>query len=106
MNNDECEVDVRDVEYQQQAGKAWLARIYQPKGTGPFPTIVDVHGGAWHNGDRTNNAGIDQALAAKGYHYQFIFARSAVHCDRAVKQQTLPEALEYVWQGYPTATPQ
>jgi acetyl esterase/lipase len=27
---------------------------------------VDVHGGAWHNGDRTNNAGIDQALAAKG----------------------------------------
>ena len=64
--NDEFEVDVRDVEYQQQAGKAWLARIYQPKGTGPFPAIVDVHGGAWHNGDRTNNAGIDRALAAKG----------------------------------------
>jgi acetyl esterase/lipase len=66
ITNDEFEVDVRDVEYQQQAGKAWLARIYQPKGTGPFPTIVDVHGGAWHNGDRTNNAGIDRALAAKG----------------------------------------
>ena len=64
--NDEFEVDVRDVEYQQQAGKAWLARIYQPKGTGPFPAIVDVHGGAWHNGDRTNNTGIDRALAAKG----------------------------------------
>ena len=64
--NDEFEVDVRDVEYQQQTGKAWLARIYQPKGTGPFPAIVDVHGGAWHNGDRTNNAGIDRALAAKG----------------------------------------
>jgi acetyl esterase/lipase len=27
---------------------------------------VDVHGGAWHNGDRTNNAGIDRVLAAKG----------------------------------------
>ena len=66
ITNDEFEVDVRDVEYQNQAGKAWLARIYQPKGTGPFPTIVDVHGGAWHNGDRTNNAGIDRALAAKG----------------------------------------
>jgi acetyl esterase/lipase len=62
----EFEVDVRDIEYQYQAGKAWLARIYQPKGTGPFPTIVDVHGGAWHNGDRTNNAGIDTALAARG----------------------------------------
>jgi acetyl esterase len=66
VNNIEYEVDERDVEYQRQAGKPWLARIYQPKGTGPFTAIVDVHGGAWHNGDRTNNAGIDRALAAKG----------------------------------------
>jgi acetyl esterase len=64
--NEDLEVDVRDVEYQRQAGTAWLARVYQPKGGGPFPTIIDVHGGAWHNGDRTNNAGVDQALAAKG----------------------------------------
>src|SRR2546430_15894405 len=66
VNSIQYEVDERDVEYQRQAGKAWLARIYQPKGTGPFPAIVDVHGGAWHNGDRMNNAGIDRALAAKG----------------------------------------
>ncbi len=39
-------------------------------------------------------------LAAKGYHYQFVFARNAGHVDRATKMQTLPEALEYVWQGY------
>jgi len=65
-NNGKFEVDERDVEYQSLAGKPWLVRIYQPKGTGPFPTIVDVHGGAWHNGDRTNNAGIDRALAANG----------------------------------------
>ena len=39
-------------------------------------------------------------LAAKGYHYQFVFAVNAGHTDRAVKQQTLPAALEYVWQGY------
>jgi acetyl esterase len=64
--NGKFEVDERDVEYQNLAGKPWLARVYQPKGTGPFPTIVDVHGGAWHNGDRTNNAGIDRALAANG----------------------------------------
>jgi acetyl esterase len=64
--NGKFEVDVRDVEYQSLAGKPWLARIYQPKGSGPFSTIVDVHGGAWHNGDRTNNAGIDEALAARG----------------------------------------
>ena len=47
------------------------------------------------------NENTAKALAAKGYHYQFIFARNAGHCDGGVKQQTLPEALEYVWQGYP-----
>ncbi|MEP6716967.1 MAG: alpha/beta hydrolase-fold protein [Terriglobia bacterium] len=41
-----------------------------------------------------------RSLAAKGYHYQFVFARNAGHTDGAVKKQTLPEALEYVWQGY------
>jgi acetyl esterase/lipase len=60
------DVDVRDVEYQQQAGEAWLARVYQPRGAGPFPTALDVHGGAWNTGDRLNNAVIDQALAAQG----------------------------------------
>ena len=41
-----------------------------------------------------------RVLAAKGYHYQFVFARNAGHVDRAVKQQTLPEALEWLWKGY------
>jgi len=49
------------------------------------------------------NERMAKVLAAKGYHYQFVFARNAGHTDRAVKQQTLPEALEYVWQGYPIA---
>ncbi|MBN9509234.1 MAG: esterase family protein [Alphaproteobacteria bacterium] len=40
-------------------------------------------------------------LAAKGYHYQFVFARNAVHVDRPTVAQTLPEALEWLWQGYP-----
>ncbi len=42
------------------------------------------------------------ALAAKGYHYQFTFARNAAHVDHAVKLQTLAEALEWLWQGYKT----
>lgn len=52
------------------------------------------------------NEDMAKALAAKGYHYQFVFARNAGHVDRAVKQQTLPEALEYVWQGYSAETAQ
>ena len=47
------------------------------------------------------NENMAKVLAAKGYHYQFVFARNAGHTDRTVKQQTLPEALEYIWQGYP-----
>ena len=65
-NNTKYEVDERDIEYQRIARKPWLVRIYQPKGTGPFPTMIDVHGGAWHNGDRMNNAGIDRELASRG----------------------------------------
>jgi enterochelin esterase family protein len=47
------------------------------------------------------NEEMARVLAAKGYHYQFVFAKNAGHTDRTVKMQTLPEALEYVWQGYP-----
>jgi enterochelin esterase family protein len=46
------------------------------------------------------NEHMAKVLTEKGYHYQFVFARNAGHTDRAVKQQTLPLALEYVWQGY------
>ena len=64
--NLQYEVDVQDVEYQRLDGKPWLTRVYRPKGPGPFPTTIDVHGGAWRNGDRTNNRGICQALAERG----------------------------------------
>ncbi len=47
------------------------------------------------------NEHMAKALAAKGYHYQFSFVRNAGHCDGSMKQQLLPQALEYVWQGYP-----
>jgi enterochelin esterase-like enzyme len=47
------------------------------------------------------NERMAKALKAKGYHYQFVFAQNAGHTDRTVKAQTLPEALEYLWQGYP-----
>jgi iron(III)-enterobactin esterase len=46
------------------------------------------------------NENMARVLAAKGYHYQFVFARNSGHGDRAVKQQTLPAALEWLWKGY------
>jgi iron(III)-enterobactin esterase len=46
------------------------------------------------------NERMAKVLAAKAYHYQFVFAENAGHVDRATRMQTLPEALEYLWQGY------
>jgi iron(III)-enterobactin esterase len=42
-----------------------------------------------------------RVLADKGYKYQFVFSRNSGHCDRAVKLQTLPNALAFVWKDYP-----
>jgi enterochelin esterase-like enzyme len=41
------------------------------------------------------------ALKAKGYHYQYVFCKGAGHVDGKAMKQTLPEALEWLWQGYP-----
>ena len=47
------------------------------------------------------NENMAKVLAAKGYHYQLVFARDAGHCDGDVKQQTLPSALEWLRKDYP-----
>ncbi len=59
-------VQVRDVEYRRDGDTAWLARLFVPQGAGPFPTLLDVHGGAWANGDRMMNESSDLAIAASG----------------------------------------
>lgn len=60
------EVGVEDVEYQRPAGKPLLARIYRPVGVAPAAAVLDVHGGAWVVGDRTQHEALDQAMAASG----------------------------------------
>jgi acetyl esterase/lipase len=61
-------VQTRDVDYLQVDGKTFQATIYQPEGPGPFPTILDVHGGAWVSEKvrRDANALLNRALAAMG----------------------------------------
>ena len=44
------EVQVRDTAYRRGHDESWNARIYQPRGAGPFPALLDVHGGAWNGG--------------------------------------------------------
>lgn len=60
------EVRIEDVEYQRQGGRALLARLYRPAGTGPYPATLQIHGGAWVHKDRTDNDFIARALAESG----------------------------------------
>ena len=59
-------IEVRDLAYRETGDGPLLARLYQPAGAGPFPALVEVHGGAWAGGDRLNNAPLDEALAKSG----------------------------------------
>jgi acetyl esterase len=60
------EIDVDDVEYIRHGNKPLLARVYKPRETGPFPLIIDLHGGAWCKKDRTSDVATDEALARSG----------------------------------------
>jgi acetyl esterase/lipase len=47
-------------------GRQLMARIYQPQGPGPFPTVLDLHGGAWNRKDRHAEEPMDRAIASSG----------------------------------------
>jgi acetyl esterase/lipase len=63
---DTHEIDVADVEYRRHGTTPLLARLYTPRGAGPFPVMVDLHGGAWCRGDRLGDAAICEPLARSG----------------------------------------
>jgi len=61
------DIEVRETEYRRTTkGRSLMARIYQPKGHGPFPVLLDLHGGAWNNKNRAANQTMDRAVAASG----------------------------------------
>jgi enterochelin esterase-like enzyme len=56
--------------------------------------------GSLHNWVLANQR-MAAALKAKGYAYRYVYALGARHTDARVTRQTLPGALEWLWQGYP-----
>jgi acetyl esterase len=64
--NQSYAIEVTDVEYLRHDGQPLLARLFKPQGDGPFPTIVEVHGGAWCLMDRTHDAPVNEPLARSG----------------------------------------
>jgi len=66
-SNAQFDLAVSEVELRRNsAGRMLMARIYQPKGLGPFPTLLDLHGGAWNGKNRLAEEPMDRALAASG----------------------------------------
>ena len=65
--NGRFDLVVSEVEMRRNAaGRMLIARIYQPKGPGPFPALLDLHGGAWNRKDRLAEEPMDRALAGSG----------------------------------------
>jgi acetyl esterase/lipase len=61
------DVAVSEIELRRNgAGRMLMARVYQPKGPGPFPTVLDLHGGGWNRKDRVAEEPMDRALAESG----------------------------------------
>src|SRR3954467_15424498 len=61
------ELKVSEVPFRKNAkGRQLMARIYQPQGAGPFPTLLDLHGGAWQRKDRKAEEPMDRAIATSG----------------------------------------
>jgi acetyl esterase len=61
------ELEASEVEFRRTpGGRQLMARVYQPQGAGPFPTLLDLHGGAWRRKDRLAEEPMDRAIAASG----------------------------------------
>ncbi|MFV0296053.1 MAG: alpha/beta hydrolase [Hyphomicrobiaceae bacterium] len=60
------EIETADVTYRTDGGRPLLAHVFRPMGDGPFPIMIDLHGGAWVNGDRMNDKVLCEAMARAG----------------------------------------
>lgn len=60
------ELDIEDVEYLRHGNKPLLLRLFKPRGPGPYPLVVQLHGGAWCKFDRLSDTAINEALAKTG----------------------------------------
>jgi acetyl esterase/lipase len=58
--------DVEDVEYLRHGQTPLLARVHKPRGAGPFPALVECHGGGWCAQDRFTEKLRHEAMASNG----------------------------------------
>lgn len=57
---------VQDIEYLRHGAAPLAMRLFRPAGDGPFPAVVDVHGGAWTSGSLADCQPRAEVLARNG----------------------------------------
>src|SRR4051812_30161194 len=106
------EIKVFEVPFRQtDKGRQLMARIYQPvagaKNPGPFPTVLDLHGGGWVRKDRTANEPMDRAVAASGVLVVAVDLRLAGEAPYPASVQDASYAVRWLkskaaqWNGQP-----
>jgi enterochelin esterase-like enzyme len=90
---------------------AWEYHEHLIAQSDPKPLRVWLEVGDHDNGYQRDEASLHNwvlanqhmaaVLKAKGYHYQYVFCQGAGHVDSKAMKQTLPEALAWLWHGYP-----
>jgi acetyl esterase len=95
------EVKITDVEYRNDGTRAWLCRVYQPQGAGPFPMLLAVHGGAWQGKERfgqepEQNESTHIALAAGGLVVASVQFRTSQDAPHPAAQEDISYATRWL----------
>ncbi len=67
MATDTLNHTTEDIAYLRHADVQLKLRFLRPQGSGPFPLVVDLHGGAWTQGDLTGCQERDEMLVKEGF---------------------------------------
>lgn len=90
------EVAIHDIIYRREGSIELQARIYQPQGEGPFPALLDVHGGAWGKQSHLNNEVSQQHLAESGILVMAVDFRSSDLAPHPAAQEDQNYALRWL----------
>lgn len=102
------EIRISEIEFRHTTARTLMARIYQPQGAGPFPALLDLHGGAWNRKDRTANAPMDEAVAKSGVLVVAVDLRLAQEAPYPASVQDANYAVRWLkarakqWNGDPS----
>src|SRR5262245_18648627 len=90
------EVKTSDITYLTNGDLGLVARIYQPQGQGPFPALLEVHGGAWNTQDHLYNQITQQYLAASGLLVMSIDFRTSAQASSPAAQEDQNYAMRWL----------